>query len=155
MNKCIIYTRPDGGLSVVLPAPQAQLENESETDFIQRILNKDVPPNGINPQIVDTSILPSREFRDAWKQDGSKVDHDMPKCRDIWKEKLRSARAPKLSALDIEYQRADESSDSQKKSEVAAKKQALRDVTADPRIESAVSPEELKQVWPDILKGIG
>ena len=35
---------------------------------------------------------------------------------------------------------------------VAARKQALRDVTADPAIEAARTPEELKGVWPEVLR---
>ena len=58
----------------------------------------------------------------------------------------------KLAALDVEYQHADERGDVAEKARIAAKKQALRDVTADPAIEAAQTPEALKAVWPDILK---
>lgn len=38
---------------------------------------------------------------------------------------------------------------------IAAKKQALRDVTADPAIEAALTPEALKAAWPEALKATG
>jgi len=57
-----------------------------------------------------------------------------------------------FAVLDVEYMRADEAGNVAKKLAVAKKKQELRDVTADPRIESAKTPEELKAVWPDCLK---
>jgi len=41
-----------------------------------------------------------------------------------------------------------ESGDSEAQASIAGKKQALRDATADPALESAATPEELKQVNP-------
>ena len=37
------------------------------------------------------------------------------------------------------------------KAAVAAQKRVLRDVTADPRIDAAKTPDELRAVWPDAL----
>ena len=93
-----------------------------------------------------------RTFRAAWK-DGvvngvGKLDVDMPRARDIWRDKMREARAPKLAALDTDYMRADEAGDSQTKKIIAAQKQILRDITDRPAIEAAQTPEELKAVWP-------
>lgn len=76
---------------------------------------------------------------------------DMPKARDIWKDKIREERKPKLEKLDVEFMRAVEADDTAKKSEIATKKQALRDATSDPAIEAAATPEALKQVWPAAL----
>lgn len=88
-----------------------------------------------------------RTFRDAWKWDRG-IKTDMGKAREIHRGRIRAARDPLLKALDIEYQRADERADATEKARIAAKKQALRDATADPRIEAAATPEELKSVWP-------
>jgi hypothetical protein len=57
--KCIAYTRKDGGVSVIYPAPEYQ-------DQIQMIADKDVP-SGIYYVIMDESELPSRETREAWE----------------------------------------------------------------------------------------
>ena len=50
---------------------------------------------------------------------------DMAKAREIHKENIRQARTPKLAALDIEFQKAQETSADT--SAIVAKKQALRD----------------------------
>ena len=77
---------------------------------------------------------------------------DMAKAREIHKTNIRNARTPKLAELDIEYQRADEANDSSKKSEIAAKKQALRDAPADSGIAAASDADALKAQWKtDIL----
>lgn len=71
------------------------------------------------------------------------------KAKAIWKDKWREARKPILASLDIEFMKAVETSDSTKQVEIAAQKQALRDVT---NIEiNGNSQEEIKSVWPEVL----
>lgn len=83
---------------------------------------------------------------------GNTLTWHMPGVREKERELRRRARAPKLAVLDVEYMRADEAGDPAEKARVAAKKQALRDVTIDPAIEAATTPEELRAAWPVILK---
>tara|TARA_R100000773_G_C4109673_1_gene50482 strand:- start:192 stop:452 length:261 start_codon:yes stop_codon:yes gene_type:complete len=75
---------------------------------------------------------------------------DMAKAREIHKNKIREARAPKLAELDVEFQKALEAGSST--TDIVAKKQALRDAPADSGIASANSAEALKAQWKtDIL----
>lgn len=150
--KKIIYTRPDGGISVVHPVINTapELEPITEAEAEERAWNK-LPSDAINPRFVNETEIPSdRTFRNAWKSD---LTVDMPKAREIHKNRLREMRAPLLAALDTQYMRADEAGDVATKAAVAAKKQALRDVTAVPAIDAATTPEELKTVIPSVLIG--
>jgi len=75
---------------------------------------------------------------------------DMAKAREIHKDKIREARAPKLAELDIEFQKALETSADT--SAIIAKKQALRDAPADSGIAAASDTDALKAQWKtDIL----
>ena len=75
---------------------------------------------------------------------------DMAKAREIHKTNIRIARTPKLQELDIEFQKAQETSADT--SAIVAKKQALRDAPADSGIASASTADELKAQWKtDIL----
>jgi hypothetical protein len=75
---------------------------------------------------------------------------DMAKAREIHKNKIRVARKPLLEALDIEFQKAQETSAST--TDIVAKKQALRDAPADSEITSATDTNALKAQWKtDIL----
>jgi len=153
MGKRIVYMRPDGGMSIVIPASNGRIGDETEDDFIARIRQNNLPLDAIDIQIVEETDIPTdRYFRNAWKHSAGAISVDMPKARDIHRDKLREMRAPKLAALDVEYMRADERGDTQTKSTVSAKKQALRDITVDPTIEAAQTPEELKAIIPDALK---
>jgi len=76
---------------------------------------------------------------------------DMTKAREIKRDQLRAERRPLLEQLDVEFMRAQEQGDQAKTDEIAARKQALRDVTADPAIDAATTPDELKAVRPAIL----
>jgi len=77
--------------------------------------------------------------------------YDMVKARNIWRNILRQLREPKLAALDLEYQRADESGNTALKTEIVAKKNILRDCTADPDIETATSLNDLRRTLPELL----
>ena len=61
---------------------------------------------------------------------------DMAKAKEIHKNNIREARDPKLKELDIEFQRALETSTDT--STIVAKKQALRDAPADSGIAAVV-----------------
>ena len=75
---------------------------------------------------------------------------DMAKAREIHKDKIREARAPKLAELDIEFQKAQETGAST--TDIVAKKQALRDAPADSGIAAASDADALKAQWKtDIL----
>ena len=60
MNQRIIYPNDDGGVSIIIPAPECELT-------IEEIATKDVP-QGKPYKIVDGSDIPSdRTFRNAWE----------------------------------------------------------------------------------------
>ena len=99
----------------------------------------------IDGDVRDTASLTlpaDRIFRDAWAYgDADVVEVDMPKAKEITKENLRMERRPLLEALDVEYMKAMETGADV--AAIVASKQALRDVTADPRIELANNPDQL------------
>ena len=72
----------------------------------------------------------------------------MQKALEIKKQMIRKEREPLLARLDVEMMRALESGDTAKQAEIVAKKQALRDATADPAVINAVTPEDLKLAVP-------
>ena len=75
----------------------------------------------------------------------------MAKAREIYKDNIRTARAPKLVELDIEFQKALETGAST--TDIVAKKQALRDAPASAGITTATSATELKQQWDTTILG--
>jgi hypothetical protein len=68
------------------------------------------------------------------------------KAKAITKDRLRQERAPLLQKLDVDYQRADEAADADKKAEVAAEKQRLRDLPA--LADDCATLDELKALKP-------
>lgn len=40
---------------------------ETEDEFLQRIIKKDVPSDATKIQIIDSAQLPSRKYRNAWR----------------------------------------------------------------------------------------
>ena len=132
----ITYPQPNGQVAVVIPTGDVN-------DAI-----KDVP-QGTEYKIVESLDI-DNDFFDAYEFDkdaGAKIN--ITKAKAIQLDKFRAARAPLLAVLDVEFMRAVETSDVVKQQEIAAKKQALRDVT------STTLPYDLagiKATWPDVLK---
>jgi len=76
---------------------------------------------------------------------------DMTKAKAIHKDKIRLARAPKLAELDVEFQKAQETSADT--TEIVSKKQALRDAPAASAIDSATTTDELVKQWDTAILG--
>ncbi|XAI96413.1 hypothetical protein [Microcystis phage Mel-JY33] len=106
----------------------------------------------INGDVRDAASLTvptDRTFRGAWRFNGPAVEVDMDAARAIHRQNLRAERAPRLAALDVQVMRAIE--EGRGTATLVGEKQRLRDVTADPRIDAAKSPEELKALTLDNL----
>ena len=100
--------------------------------------------------IIEDADIPTRNYRDAWADgSGTAIIHDMTKAAEIMRDKLRIARAPLLTALDVEMSRAFD--DKVLQAEIEAKRQALRDVTIAPAIENAKNIEALDALIPVLL----
>jgi hypothetical protein len=143
-GKVVVFTAPVG-------SPIELLYNSPEYEVTKWGPQRQAEIASVAP--INRSTLPSdKYFRPAWEHVGGKIEINMVKARDAHRDHLRRLRAPKLADLDIEYQRADERGDLLAKRDIAARKQALRDVTADPAIEAAKTPDELRAVIPVVLK---
>jgi hypothetical protein len=131
----ITYPQPNGQVAVVIPTGDVN-------DAI-----KDVPV-GAEYKIVE-SVDIDNDYFNAYEFDaelGSNVN--IEKAKAIHLDKFRVARAPKLAKLDIDFMKAVEANDEEKKAEIITVKQALRDVTL------TTLPDDLagiKATWPDIL----
>ena len=76
---------------------------------------------------------------------------DMAKAREIHKANIRRAREPKLAGLDVDFQRALETSADT--TTIVASKQALRDAPAAVGITTAANTAELKAQWDTSILG--
>ena len=147
----IIYTNSDGTVSIVQPILTEINPNTGKPFTIEEIAEKDIE-KGIPYEIVDDSAIPTdRSFRDAWKQNDKTIETDIDKAREIHKTNIREARTSKLQELDIEFQKAQETSADT--SDIVAKKQALRDAPAAAGISTAATETDLKAQWDTSILG--
>jgi len=79
------------------------------------------------------------------------IEYDLDKTKGLKRTYIRVEREDKLKKLDIEFMKALEQNDTAAQAAVAEKKQRLRDAPADPSIEAATTPDEVKAVRPSIL----
>jgi len=131
----IIYPQADNKLAVIIPTG----------DYRDAI--KDVPA-GVEYAVVDDLGDLDNEYFDAYEYADLGISCNIDKAKSIHLDKFREARKPILSKLDVDYMKAVEQADITKQAEIAASKQALRDVTLTPLPDTL---PEIKAVWPDIL----
>ena len=124
--KKIVY-KTGTGIAVITPAHSIEFAM------------KDIPDGAENKIIEDTELPADRVFRNAWNYD---LKEDIPKSREIWKDKLRVDRKPLLEQLDIDSMRAIE--DGIDSTDIIAEKQRLRDITL--LVDTAKTINEIKAV---------
>lgn len=115
MAKCIIFQRPDGGMSVIRPVGGAPVE--SQVKFV---------PKGADYDIVDEKDLPNdRVFRDAWRKNGKNVETDLTAAKSLAHGWRRNKREQEFAPLDKEINI--HISNRVKVGQVEAQRQAVRD----------------------------
>jgi hypothetical protein len=150
--KVIVMPNPEDPTRVAVIYPTGELPIE---ELIRRHIDTTKPY-----QVMDATELPNQDgdYYEAWTMvskngisDQYSVELDMVRAREIHRNKLREVRKSTLEALDIQFMRAVERGDIAKQQEIAAKKQQLRDITTDPRIDIATSCEELRALTVETL----
>lgn len=89
-------------------------------------------------------FVDARVFSDVYPH----VEVDLATAKDVWRDKLRKARAPLLEKLDVEFMRALEQSDTAAVKSIKDKKQELRDVTQHKTLNAAQTLDSIKAFWP-------
>ena len=139
-----VYTDDNGMLIIVCPA--------DKTDKTLDEIKTSNCPADKTVYTVESSKCPTdRSFRDAWSFDGTNFGVNITKAKEIHKKNIRFARTEKLAELDIEFQKALETSSDT--TAIVSKKQALRDAPADSAIGSATTDAELKAQWNTTILG--
>ena len=138
-----VYTDDDGMLIIVCPADKTERT-------LDEIKTRNCPTTNTIYTVQPSDCPTDRSFRDAWSYDGSNFGINITKAKEIHKENIRLAREKKFEELDIEFQRALETSADT--TAIVAKKQVLRDAPADSEIAAASDTDALKAQWKtDIL----
>lgn len=149
------YTNAEGLLCIVTAAPKAALERVlgplTDEAYRAHVLERSIPDGASNVTALpeDWSAPIDRGFRDAWRLKGRQVEIDMGKARNLHRDRLRGQRATRLAELDVAAVRGLESG--HPLTEIAAKKQRLRDAPAHPAIDAAQTPEQLAAISLDDL----
>ena len=146
INQRIAY-RDGDGVSVVSPTPEF-CANPANT--IDMLVAKCVP-EGVHFEIRDVNDIPTdRYFRNAWRLDKG-ISIGLEQAREIHMINLRVQRDEMLTELDVPFQRALEDKDTVMQDNIAAKKNALRDMPQDVDMSLLDTPDKIKAFMPDVL----
>lgn len=132
--KKIVINYGDGTIGIGTPHPDKDIEK-------YRI---EITPVGATSRITDESNLVSdRYFRAAWTDDmdGEQTDINMNRARTIHMDVIRKKRDKRLDELDKRMYGAEKD----------IERQVLRDLPNTLNLSGAITPEELKGIWPEEL----
>lgn len=146
----IIWKLPDGGIAITALVEATDAEAEAAKLLESCLVGAGWTVDHIRDDDHHYAVEDWTFFDALTTADGDIVIN-MAKARDIWRGVIREARAPKLAALDVAWQRADESGDAEAKAKVLAAKQVLRDLPENPAIIKAKTISNLRAFWPDVL----
>lgn len=103
-------------------------------------------------QIIDAAAIPGdRTFREAWKVGAGGIEHDLPKCREIHRNRLRAMRRPEFEKLDAAWMKATAARNLAAAAAAEQARQELRDAPSYAAIDAATTPDELKAAVPPCL----
>ncbi len=133
----IIYKRPDGGVSIVRPAPKFINGFRSPEEGLAAVVAKAVPADASDVAVVD-SVPADRTFRNAWRQSAGVFSVDIGQAREIHAANIAAAK--RAQARDIVEREA-------MGEDVTAARTALQ-ADLKPQIDAAGDTDALAAVWP-------
>ncbi len=148
----IRYTRPDGGVSVIVPAPEFVARFNTEDDAFEAIKARSVPATATSIVEIDVANLPpNREFRNAWRVSGGSVDVDMPLARGVHAERIANAQVAEIARLKVEERKERLKGNTSQADTHATTVTALEALDLNvlaTQIGAAPNPKALSAIWP-------
>ena len=159
-------TRTDGGVSMmrvlmiargsILPLGATWVDQKAgawardpSAAVIEHEVRKQFGSDAVSWRIVDDADVPAeRDFRNAVRDDGKKLHHDIGRARGIVRDRIREKRARELAALDAQWMRATGTGDKAEAKRIEDERRRWRDAPADPRIDAAGSVDDLRALLP-------
>lgn len=159
-TKRIVYTRPDGGVSVVTPDPNyiagLMAQGMTEEEAVADVRARDVPVGSTNVEVMEAASLPGREFRNAWEKLGAGPPTvNMPKAKKIHAGKITRTKEQAVTALQTRADKATlegRTADAAKAANDKAAVEGLNLTTTAAQIAGAANPTALSAIWPVELR---
>jgi len=153
----LIFTRPDGGVSVDAPIEQIAQSGAELAQHIARLEATGL----VWKQTISTGLghLPSertgesRKLRNCWRWNGAQVEADIALAKAQIKAEVRTERNKRLAESDADKIRLDDIGTTQQKLDISTYRQTLRDLPAstDIQIDNLISVPALElynPTWP-------
>jgi len=145
VEKVITFTNANGDYCIrgkMTPQWIARFDGDEDAAR-QAILDTKMPPDAVDIRVLTDPTFPSsREFRNAWEHAAGHIGVNMSKARVVHVEHINRAKLTLAREL-LERELLGEN--------VAAERGLLVAINVQGQISSAVNPEVLAQIWPNVL----
>jgi hypothetical protein len=149
MSKIIVFSRADGGTSIVVPVLQS---GETEEQALVRCQARDVPV-GTSCLILESSDLPPRRWRSAWRSRSGQLVIAIEAARQMRRQELLSQRDAMLQRLREAVEQAEDDGDTARLTRLRQRRRQLRvlEATLDGQL-AVAGLDELERLAPVELK---
>ena len=111
ITKRIVFTRADGGVSIVIPAHEhidKVFGGDVDAMLAVEMANpKVVPLDATNVKVMEVGLIPADDtFRDAWTQASDAITVDLAKAREIQAARISHAVDLEIARLKSSEQKA-------------------------------------------------
>ena len=153
--KIIVMARPDGTMFTRTPVEPHDTDAETEEEYLARLasVNK---KGATRVADMDHAELPAdhARFKAARRWNGTDVEIDMPKAREIHAEHIATAQAAEIARLKVEERKERLKGNTAKANDHAATIIALEALNLNAlatQITAVPNPTALKAIWPALL----
>ncbi len=148
----IIYTRLDGGVSVVVPTQEFLARFGTLAEGMAAVQSRSVPPAATDIRTIGSGDVPvDRSFRNAWRQSGGTFSTDMPAARKIHIRHIAVAQSAEIARLKVEERKERLEGNTTQADAHAATAVALEALDLNAlatQIGNTPNPTALKAIWP-------
>jgi hypothetical protein len=146
MANHIVFNRPDGGVSIIIPASDVP---------IATVLARSVPEDATDVTVVDEITLPTdRTYRNAWEQVAGKITVAMPKARVIHSGRIAQAiidESARLGLLPAGLRLQGKTKEADQAVDDKAAVDELDLTALATQMAKASNPTTLHAIWPSVL----
>lgn len=152
-TKQIVWENPDGTLEVTVPV-RPQQAGESETDYLTAIATRSQPSGATRINDVESTALPDRRWRDAWRNDGGgDLEENLTAAKTTKTAEIKTACETCITTVNEDYLEAEMAGSGT--AAIATRGNNLRTERDDPDLSSITTISGLTSHVPQALQDEG
>lgn len=144
----VVFERPDGGVSIVIPAPQYDAPEYLDAIAIEAIANAGLGPETAYVKMTVDALPSGRRWRNAWTLSGGTVAVSIARARSIRRAELEAVRERRIEVLTRLVNKAQDDGDAVLAATLRARRKQARDLDLQSKVDAVADLVSLDSFVP-------